>query len=37
MMSGVGAEYMRRDLFAISSNVGVKLRAIESPKENVVG
>jgi hypothetical protein len=33
----VGAEYSRRDLFAITSNVGVKLRAVESPKAEVVG
>jgi hypothetical protein len=36
MLSGVGAEYSRRDLFAITSNVGVKLRAVESPKSKVV-
>jgi hypothetical protein len=36
MLSGVGAEYSRRDLFAITSNVGVKLRAVESPKAKVV-
>jgi hypothetical protein len=36
MLSGVGVEYSRRDLFAITSNVGVKLHAVESPKE-VVG
>jgi hypothetical protein len=33
MLSGVGAEYSRRDLFAITSNVGVNLRAVESPKQ----
>jgi hypothetical protein len=37
MLFGVGAEYSCRDLFAISSNVGVKLHAVESPKEKVVG
>jgi hypothetical protein len=37
MLSGVGAEYLRRDLFAITSNVGVKLRAVESPKAEVMG
>jgi hypothetical protein len=37
MLSGVGVEYSRRDLFAITSNVGVKLRAIESSKAQVVG
>jgi hypothetical protein len=37
MFSGVGAEYSRRDLFAITSNVGVKIRSIESPKAEVVG
>jgi hypothetical protein len=37
MLSGIGAEYSRRDLFAITSNVDVKLRAIESPKAKVVG
>jgi hypothetical protein len=26
-----------RDLFAITSNVGVQLRAVESPKAEVVG
>jgi hypothetical protein len=37
MLFRVGAEYSRRDLFAITSNVGVKLRAVESPKAEVVG
>jgi hypothetical protein len=37
MLSGVGAEYSRRDLVAIISNMGVKLRAVESPKAEVVG
>jgi hypothetical protein len=37
MLSGVGAEYSRRDLFAITSNVGVKLRAVKSSKAEVVG
>jgi hypothetical protein len=37
MLSGVGADYSRRDLFAITSNVGVKLRCVESPKAKVVG
>jgi hypothetical protein len=37
MLSGVGAEYSRKDLFAITSNVGVKLCAVESPKAKVVG
>jgi hypothetical protein len=37
MLSKVGAEYLRRDLFAITSNVGVMLRAVESPKTEVVG
>jgi hypothetical protein len=37
MLSGVGAEYSRRDLFAINLNVGVKFRIVESPKEKVVG
>jgi hypothetical protein len=37
MLSGIGAEYGRRDLFAITSNVGVKLRAVQSPKAEVVG
>jgi hypothetical protein len=37
MLSGVGAEYSHRDLFAITPNVVVKLRAIESPKAEVVG
>jgi hypothetical protein len=36
MLSEVGAEYSHRDLSAITSNVGVKLRAVESPKEKVV-
>jgi hypothetical protein len=37
MLSGVGAEYSLRDLFAITSNMGVKLRAVESAKAEVVG
>jgi hypothetical protein len=37
MLSGVGAEYSHRDLFAITSNVGVKLRVVESPKAKVLG
>jgi hypothetical protein len=37
MLSGIGAEYLHRDLFAITSNMGVKLRAVESPKAEVVG
>jgi hypothetical protein len=37
MLFGVGAEYLHRDLFAITSNVGVMVRAIESPKAKVVG
>jgi hypothetical protein len=37
MLSEVGAEYSRRDLFAITSNMNVKLRAIESSKAEVVG
>jgi hypothetical protein len=37
MLSGVGADYSRRDLFAITSNMGVKLRAVESPKVEAVG
>jgi hypothetical protein len=37
MLFGVGAKYSCRDLFAITSNVGVKLRAVESPKAEVVG
>jgi hypothetical protein len=37
MLSGVSAEYSHRDLFAITSNVGVKLRAVESPKAKVMG
>jgi hypothetical protein len=37
MLSGVSAEYSCRDLFAITSNVCVKLRAVESPKTKVVG
>jgi hypothetical protein len=37
MLSGVDAEYSRRDLFAITSNVCVKLRAVESPKVEVMG
>jgi hypothetical protein len=37
MLSEVGAEYSRGDLFAITSNVGVKLRAVESSKAEVVG
>jgi hypothetical protein len=37
MLSGVGAEYSRTDLFAITSNVGVKFHAVESPKAKVVG
>jgi hypothetical protein len=37
MLSGIRAEYSRRDLFAITSNVGVMLRAVESPKAEVVG
>jgi hypothetical protein len=37
MLSGVAAEYSRRDLFAITSNVGVKLRVVESPKAEVMG
>jgi hypothetical protein len=30
MLLRVSAEYSRRDLFAITSNVGVKLRTVES-------
>jgi hypothetical protein len=37
MLSKVGAEYLRRDLFAITSNADVMLRAVESPKTEVVG
>jgi hypothetical protein len=37
ILFGVSAEYSRRDLFAITSNVGVKLRAVESLKAEVVG
>jgi hypothetical protein len=37
MLSGVGVEYSHRDLFAITSNVGVKLCTVESPKAKVVG
>jgi hypothetical protein len=37
MLFGVSAEYSPRDLFAITSNEGVKLHAAESPKEEVVG
>jgi hypothetical protein len=37
MLSRVGAKYSHRHLFAITSNVGVKLRAVESPKAKVVG
>jgi hypothetical protein len=33
----VSAEYSHRDLFAITSNVGVNLRAVESSKAEVVG
>jgi hypothetical protein len=36
-LSGVDAEYSHRDLFAITSNVCVKLRAVESSKAEVVG
>jgi hypothetical protein len=32
MLSGVSAEYSRGDLFSITSNMGVKLHAVESPK-----
>jgi hypothetical protein len=37
VLSRVGAVYSRRDLFAVTSNVGVKLRAVECPKAEVVG
>jgi hypothetical protein len=37
MLFGVGAEYLRRVLFAITSNVCVKLRTVESPKAEVAG
>jgi hypothetical protein len=37
MLSEVDAEYSRRDLFAITSNVGVKPRVVESPKAKVMG
>jgi hypothetical protein len=37
MLLGVGAEYSRRDLFAITSNVGVNLHVVKSPKAKVVG
>jgi hypothetical protein len=37
MLSGVGEEYSHRDLFAITSNVGVRLHTVESPKAEVVG
>jgi hypothetical protein len=37
MLFGVGAEYSRRDLSAITSNVGAKLRTVDSPKAEVVG
>jgi hypothetical protein len=33
MLSGVGAEYSRRDLFAINLNVGVKLRLLNLPRQ----
>jgi hypothetical protein len=37
MLFGVGAEYLRRVLFVITSNMYVKLRTVESPKAEVVG
>jgi hypothetical protein len=37
MLFGVGAEYSCKDLFAITSNMGVKLCVVESPKAEVMG